>query len=426
MLILAACSNPPEVQLKKVEYRELQNGQCTADTANKYNILLPENMGQGQGFALPLVIALDPHGDGKLAVEKFRTAVEFFPCIVAGSDLVKNNFPGFDKAIAQLQSELQNKYPVDAQSVIIAGFSGGARMAYYYSLNHPLKGLIMCGAGPGKQMPSCSIYAISGMGDFNFGEQYRQPEIKSFNDDQFTSDYFYGPHEWPPSQHLSDALLFLFRDDAGMKNIRLKRSHELMNEADSLQKSGDYLMAWKALEKAYKIALSKSEKDKAAEQARALLKNKDFLQGIQALESNLQTEVSVEQSYAQRSLSEDFKWWKNELDALNKNLETYKSGLKAVHYQRIKGFIGILLFSRINKMIHEDPANPQLLNLLETYAYAEPDNPDVWYFNALHAYQNGDRKSCTEYLQKSIKLGFSDEARMKEDFPEDIVKEIKK
>jgi hypothetical protein len=421
-LLLAACSSQPEAVLKMIKYQDPQAEKCSADSVNKYHILLPGNPEQWQ--KLPLVIVLDAHGDGKLAVEKFQPAVQFFPCIVAGSDLIKNNFQGYETAIVQMMSDIENKYPVDAQQIIIAGFSGGARMAYNFSLNHSVKAVLMCGAGPGKQKPACPVYAISGMGDFNFAEQYHYPDIQSFNDNEFTSDYFNGIHEWPQPLQLSDGLVFLLRDNSAMENIRRKRSHDLMQLADSLEKTGNNLMAWKALEKAAKLSVNKRERNKAVERAESLLKNGIFQQSINSLEADLKKESGLDQEYAQRSLTENFDWWKNELTALNKDLDTYKTGLKAGHYMRIKGFIGILLYSRISKMIYDDPRNPQLVNLLDTYAFAEPENTEAWYFKALHANQSGDQHSCIENLEKSLKLGFTDTIRMRSDFPENIVDQV--
>jgi len=423
IILTNACTNQTDIVLTPVDYQDILIEKCTADSVNKYHILVPENLDPSQ--KLPLVIALDPHGDGKLAVEKFRPAVRYFPCLVAGSDLIKNNFPGFENAIFQLIQDIERKYAVDNKQIIIAGFSGGARMAYYFALNHQLKGVLMCGAGPGQQKPSCPVYAISGMGGFNFAEQYQHPDIRSFNDDQFTSDYFHGIHEWPQPQLLSDGLICLLGDNSDLENLRRKRSHDLILIADTLGKKGDELLAWKALEKAAKLSVSKKESDKAVEQGNSLLKNEDFRNNIKLLDKALNTETRLKQVYAQRSLTENFDWWKNELTALNKNLETYKTGINADHYQRIKGFIGILLYSRINKMIYDDPSNPQLVNLLETYAFAEPENSYAWYFKALHDYQSGDTKSCIDNLNKALKLGFTDLTKMQEDFPADIRNNLK-
>ncbi len=421
-LQLSACSNIVESPMETVEYKKPMAEECDSDPANKYHILIPGHQSPVQ--KLPLVIVLDAHGDGEMAVNKFMPAVRYFPCLVAGSDWIRNNFPGFENAIGQLLSDIQNKYPVDARQIIIAGFSGGARMAYYFSLDHPVKAVLMCGAGPGKQKPSCPIYAISGMGDFNFAEQYAHPDIQSFGNNKFTSDYFEGIHEWPKPQQLTDALLCLLGDNNDLNKIRRRRSPELIRLADSLTGTRNDLMAWKALEKAAKISVSKRERKRAVERGKSLLNNEDYRTTIKSLEEYLNFERRLQQSYSQRIFNEDHAYWKNELSALNKKLKTDTTGISSDHYLRIKGFIGILLYSVVNKMIYSDPGNPQIGHILETYAFAEPENPDPWYFKALHAYRSGDQESCIEFLDRSLKLGFSEHKKLERDFPGNILDQV--
>jgi pimeloyl-ACP methyl ester carboxylesterase len=421
-LTAGGCTSPSKAPLPVTEYREPFIEKCQQDSFNRYHMLVPEGTVPAQ--KLPLVVVLDAHGNGQMAVNKFRPAVRYFPCLVAGSDLIKNNYPGFEDAIAEMITDIEKKFPVDEQQIILAGFSGGARMAYYYALHHRMAGLLMCGAGPGQQMPSCPVYTLSGMGDFNFDEQYRRPEIGSLSNDRYTSDYFHGIHEWPGPGQLSDALLVLLDNDPATERIRKKRSYQLLHVADSLERKGDELMAWNALENAAKLSVSNKEEKEAISQGEKLLKSEDFRKTIQLLETDLKTEAKLKQAYMQRSLSEGFPWWKNELTVLNKNLGTNNAGLKGDHFLRIKGFIGILLYSRINHMIHNDPNNPQLGVLLNVYAYAEPKNPDVWYFKALFAYQSGDRQTCVEDLNRSLKLGFTDREKMKKDFPAGILFQV--
>jgi pimeloyl-ACP methyl ester carboxylesterase len=417
--ILTACSGRSGMGPEEVAYQEVKAEASRAHPENRYHILVPDNPDQSKG--LPLVIVLDAHGDGRMAVNKFQNAVLNFPCLVAGSDLIRNNFAGFESAIKQLLDDIMKKYPVDQQQIIISGFSGGARMAYYFALHYPVRGVLMCGAGPGQEKPSCPVYAISGMGDFNFSEQYVHPSVGAFSDDRINSDYFHGIHEWPQPQQLSDALLLLFRDLPGLDPIRKKRSEDLIQAADSLANSGDQIMAWKALEKSAKLSLGSKGKNRALQQGEVLLKNSSFLESIRTLERDLNEEKRLQQEYYHRLLTADTGYWKNELNALNDQLTTSDNGLEGDHYLRIKGYIGILLYSVINQMIHSDPGNPRLKVMLDVYALAEPENPDVYYFKALHAYRSGDKESCMQDLSRSLKLGFTDRDKLKDEFPEEIV-----
>ncbi len=409
LLMLSGCSKN-QCSPEPVLYQEPAIERCNADTLHAYHILVPDLTGASQ--KIPLVIVLDPHGDGSLAVNNFRDAVKDFPCLVAGSDLIKNNFRGYENAILLLIRDLELKYPVDKQKIILAGFSGGARMAYSFALDHPLKGLLMCGAGPGQQVPSCPLYMIAGMGDFNFAEQYRHPDIASFGERQRTGAFFHGVHGWPEPGQLADALLILLQDRGDMAKLRRSRSPELLQTADSLVKAGDQLMAWQALEKAAKMAVDGSARKKAIRKGKELLKNEDFQETIRKIENDLRTEQKMKQAYVQALNIKDFSWWKNELTQLDNKLKTSKDGIGEDHYLRIKGFVGILFYSRINSLIHSDPDNPMLKTMLESYAFAEPLNPDPWYFRALYARLHGDREACVENRNRAIELGLTDQEKL--------------
>lgn len=422
ILLLVSCAEPSHFIPEVIKYNPVKVDYVSTDTLNLYHILTPSNLEMGE--KIPFLLVIDAHGDGEMAVERFQPAVQFFPIIVAGSDLIENNFVGYENAIYQIIEDVYSKYPIDKNEIYISGFSGGARMAYNYSLNHQLKGLLMCGAGPGKQLPSCPVYTISGMGDFNFAENFVSPSIKMLSDTKFATDYFSGNHEWPPASQLSDGLLFLFSKNTKLfGNLIEKRSAELFATADSLEKAGNMWMAWLALKKTAILGDNEWTR-KATVQAEKLLENEAFISTVQSLEKNLKTEAALQKAFAQKSMTEDFIWWKNELNVLNDNLEKFKGGMQADHYLRIKGFIGILLYTRLNNLIYNDIKNPQIKVLLEVYKYAEPENSYAYYFQALYDFQNGNSKSCLENLEKSINLGFTDYGKMNREFSENIVLQL--
>ena len=150
---------------------------CDFEPSHHYYITLPNVYAGDQNF--PLVIVLDPHGDGLLAVQKFRDALEDLPVAVAGSLMLRNNYRYFELSLNRLYSDLLEKYPVERTKVIVAGFSGGARMALEYGLKYPVRGIVMFGAGPVQLRGGPQgkwIYAVSGTEDFNFGGQFRLRE----------------------------------------------------------------------------------------------------------------------------------------------------------------------------------------------------------------------------------------------------------
>jgi len=416
-----SCAGPADTELHEVGYTGPQEESVTISPDHLYHILVPQDSAYTGNF--PLVIALDAHGDGKMAVNKFRPAVANFPCIIAGSDLVRNNFPGYEQAISELLADVQKKYPADGQQVIISGFSGGARMAYQYALHHPTAGVLMCGAGPGENLPACPVYTISGMGDFNFAEQYVHPTLASFSDERFTSDYFHGIHEWPQPRNLEDALLILLNNTPEVNNIREIRCNELSAAADSLISNGEQIMAWKALEKAAKCTRHKKQHEKIVGRGKTLLADKEFRQKITRLEGQLKSEKQNQQTYYNYLLTKNTDWWKRELGTLKSRIKYSNNRLEEDHYLRIKGYIGILLYSLSSHLLQNDPENQQLPTILEVYAFAEPDNPDPWYFKAKYAFVTGHNDTCIKYLDIALDQGLP-EQKLAADFPDAVLAEL--
>ncbi len=65
------------------------------DTLNTYHYIRPARY----NGSLPLLIILDSGGDGLMAVNKMQPAVSHIPCLVVGSDRIRNNFQGYIQAI---------------------------------------------------------------------------------------------------------------------------------------------------------------------------------------------------------------------------------------------------------------------------------------------------------------------------------------
>ncbi len=402
MVLFSGCTGAPVVQPEPVEYARPVKETCLQDTANSYHVLAPATL--DPGVKLPLVVVLDAHGGGSMAVGKFREAVKYFPCIVAGSDQIRNNFPGYEKAMIDMISDIRHKYPVDEKQIVFSGFSGGARMAYNMALKYQVKGLLMMAAGPSQQLPACPLWAISGIGDFNFAEQYKTPNLQSLENGMYTSDYFHGNHEWPSSDQLEDGLLYLYRDLEATIPVRLQREEELLDEADMFSASEDRLLAWKAMEKAYKLTENRKEQEKLQKKARALLDDPAFIETIHRLQQDLQNESRQQQNYSKKLFSEDLEWWKQEINTLNSNLEGEGSGIAKDHFLRLKGFLGILLYSAVNQVIHTDPGSDQLPKLLDIYTCAEPKNPDAWKYKSQYAALTGDKTGSEIYLEKAMEF----------------------
>jgi tetratricopeptide (TPR) repeat protein len=257
---------------------------------------------------------------------------------------------------------------------------------------------------------------IAGTSDFNFSETYYNP-LKRSEPQKLVSGYFRGVHEWPPAGMIYDGLLFLAGKTIQGGDILLrKESSRLSEKADSLLAEKETFFAVKSSE----LALQFDPQNKEAKQQQEKFKNSPGLQGdITKLESDLMLEGRINQAYAEASMTRDSAWWFNELRQLSVEIANH-TGAGQDHFMRIKAFLGILFYSRLNGLIHSQPGNGQIVHLLAVYRKAEPENPDVYYDYALYFLKQGNERKSLACLRKAISLGFKDRVRMNTDFPHDF------
>jgi hypothetical protein len=400
-----------------VNYITVATGRCKSDTLNSYHYTRPARY----SGSLPLLIILDSGGDGLMAVKKIQPAVLQIPCLVVGSDRIRNNFQGYIQAIDMLIREFSQKYSVS--QVYLAGFSGGARMAFEYARIHTMQGVLMCGAGPSlnsnEGMP-CPVYMIAGTTDFNFAETYYNP-LKRSGQQKLLSAYFRGIHEWPPADMLYDGLLFLTaKSISGGDLLMQKESARLSGKADSLIAIKETFLALKASE----LALQFDPRDrKAKNQWKNFRTIPESQADISRIESDLVLESRINQAYTEASMTRDSAWWFNELKQLSLEIDNSRAAQKD-HFMRIKAFLGILFYSRLNSLIHTQPANGQIVHILAVYRHLEPENPDVYYDYAVYFFRQGLEQESIRYLETSFSMGFKDKVRLENDFPTSVLSKV--
>jgi pimeloyl-ACP methyl ester carboxylesterase len=356
---------------------------CLWEPDHRYYISLPDRQVSGQ--KVPLVIAIDPHGDGFLAMQHFRDALNDLPVAVAGSMKLMNNYDGFEASLKNLYNDLIEKYPVDPQYVIVAGFSGGARMALYYGMKNPVHGIIMFGAGPGQlagNSPGRQIYAVTGTRDFNFIEQYR-PLFFEPGNASYVSDYFTGKHEWPPERYLLEAVVYCLRDGPpAFPALSRELADEFLEESDSLQNAGDLLFAGKALEKAWYFSAGTRQQKNLSGKIDAFKSCPDWIACRQEIETCLRSETKIKRLYADRLADPDTAWWSNELSNLYNRINVSSGPVERDYYYRLKGFLGIYLYTQIKTLLQNGGPGDLIDRLIWIYAQVEPDSQDLVQFKA--------------------------------------------
>lgn len=426
-LLISFCSCQPTPKKGKPNTAMYRTDSCLSNPAHRYEVYIPA-LPAKECKDLPLWILIDSHGMGKSALKHFRKAIEQHPAIVVASDYVRNNFEGFDQEIQRLVDDVREKYPV-GNTLFLSGFSGGARMALAYGLNHSVDGLILCGALANWQQIShlqSPIVSISGMADFNFGEtaQYlvalpsAPKNLKIIITDE--------SHEWPGQSTLTEAtgLLFYHTGNNAPANKREFKRYCLVQEEkiDSLTHMQEYIKA-ASLARNLAITTPFNKDRKFKEDFSTLLKHRGWKTQIARLKQTLNNEQKARQAYYQALLQKDTAWWQNELRA-NKKEELLRDNIiDRSLYKRIRAFWGIACYSICNDAKRHREVE-KLEQVLPVYKTLEPENPDVYYFSALLPYWQDDPNEAIWQLKKALQLGYQDNAVLKSTFPDEIIKQL--
>jgi hypothetical protein len=353
---------------------------CRTNPKHTYQVFIPP-VGK-DGMKLPLLILIDPHGNGKLAVSGFKEAAMKYQVMVVGSNLIKNNDPLYMKEIEELIADVKSRYQT-GNEMYLGGFSGGARMALDYASVHKVNGVIACGALAGAEQIShlnCRIISVTGMSDFNFMETVpfildpsQIPSNLSVEITGFT-------HSWPEKKFLQLATGFLMLADApdnlNNKHLKIKEyAQDQKRRIDSLLKVNVTIPAAMIALNMSKVPVFEKEGSFRA-LAEKLMQDKNYKLRIDKLSKCIQFETKIREAYFDALTNKDSIWWKREIKALNGEIKSEKDDMNKLMYQRIKSFLGIACYSLCQRFADARNSD-KLKQTLAIYRIVEPDNPEI-------------------------------------------------
>jgi pimeloyl-ACP methyl ester carboxylesterase len=420
VLIFLALSCRNKDDISAVQHLETIEG-----SNDLYAFAMPAQHAKG----LPLFVLIDPHGNGRLAVDKFRPALQDYRFVAIGLNNVRNNTPHYDVLIRKAVSKATDELPAGKTYIFYCGFSGGARMAFQYALANECRGVIMCGAGPQKNTAAqikFPMVNISGFRDFNFIEQYYPPDSYLAMKPDFISLYFNGKHEWPPPGIIKESISFLMLKSGLQKNITEKSENNIktiLDKTDILLSARDYMQAFKVIEKAYKTCNDKNQ-EILLSRLRRMRNDKDFKTYFLSFENILREEIARNKYYYGCLFTESLNWWTAEIAEIDARSAGSKDSLLACSYSRTRAYLGVLLYSVTSSFVNNQNDKKLTEKFMAIYEALEPENPDVYYLKSLNALRQSDTVSCLNYLEKSKKLGFSDFSLLKKDYPEKVYRKV--
>jgi len=419
LIFFVSCGeNPSKKQNNKIKITQKKSSTST--------IKLYENY-QAKNNNLPNVVfvAIDAHANTKLAISNLRWSAENYGFNLIALKNVENNDPQYEQHIQKGLNQAINDLNLKPTKVFLIGFSGGARMALDYAQHHKADGVIMLGAGPGKQSTEFTfpIAMVSGTQDFNFNEQYypiNSPQI--FNSNLITL-HWRGKHEWPDSSIIDEAVSFVLYTSSTITEKDINRKSQL-ERAKQAQQQNNLFFYFKELELIFKTSTGEIHK-KTQQSIQDIRKSKKAILYFHRFNKSLASEQFLKQVYIKGLDNKPMDWWKQTLENMDKMIAS-KNSILADSHARSKAFMGILLYSKTSAAI-SGRGNAKLLpKYLEIYKLFEPHNPDLYYFKAAYAYALSDNDGAIENLKQALKYGFDDDKKLHQSFPQMIISAAKK
>ncbi len=399
--------------------------ECSEKSGQFYALYLPKGYDGDKKY--PVVFFFDPSARGKLPLEKYRYVADSFQVILAGSDNSKNGpleicTAAANAMIDDVKTRISN---IDLQTLLLAGFSGGSRFAYSYSILHPeMKGVIGCGASFPAQTqdvfpPRFNYSLIAGFYDFNFREFYQVKEIFRNNNTPFCFIPFYGGHEWPDSKSFKKALQYQLCLSNGNKNM--EANDQLMialkNQFSEFRDSNNLMAAKWSLEDLLVFEYKSYQTSNYSDSLQKIIKSTDYQNQVTLFDKSLRMEDSLIQEISKVTTAyyqllknpltpiKPMKWWEKEIEKFTL-FETDKDIYLQMMGKRLKSQVCIQYWG-VNRQLAGAGLYDRSLETAIILTMANPEEPIYYALKAESLSAIGKTKEAKTELESAVQKGFT-------------------
>lgn len=376
-----------------------------------YDIILPGQPGEINNA----LIFIDPGGNPGIPLLKYESL------------LLKNSFLGIcsreikngplDKNLAlmgSLVNHIKKKYSIAEDRIILAGFSGGSRMAAAFAAkNSSINKVIACGSGfaPGYEIISSTIpnyIGIAGTQDMNLTEMISNYlKIEKSSNQPYLMIYP-GTHSWPELRYFENALIIIENGDSMATQEVIK---EELSKIDTFIDKGMIMEAYfscrslRSWENGQYLFISPDCESKISREL-----------ALNQLEEE-QKEIYIYSNAFDRirASSRGFKvdtqprgWWKKQVMEINMNIEKSQSISIINMNKRILGFISANAYENAMILINFEKQYEFATEFLEIWSLTAPDSPFPFYSLALNYARIGNKKKTEENLKIAIGKGIEE------------------
>ena len=387
--------------------------------ASRYAIYQPEEPHGTSGW--PLVIFLDPHGNGDVPVSLYQGLAKKYGFLFIGSNEFKNGIPGrevvsdFDELLNMAKSD----FSIDNNRIYLMGFSGGARVGLAFAEAYPeISALVACGAGiqVGVQAPkpTFSYLGMAGKEDFNMIEVIntdRSLKRQGFNRALIIFD---GVHNWPPVAVAEEAFQWL--DLVAMKEKTIPDDPTeiqavkqwYLQKANSLKNEGRIFDSYEVAERALTVLDGLTDLSSLKTLAGELRKNPAYKEQLSEMVKTMQMEMGLQNNYIQAFAEKDMEWWTAEITKLNDDGVTQSEQYMK---KRLLAYLGIMAYMISDRAVNEKDIEGSA-KYLKIYRTLEPANPEHFYLEAKRRMIMEEQSEVFNYLHLAIVMGFNDKERL--------------
>jgi hypothetical protein len=393
---------------------------CRSDPSQSYALYIPA---RGNTEALPVLYFFDPHADGALPLNKYRSLADAYGYILVGSNNSKNgnDWATTENVWLRLSGDTKSRLKISSDRIYTVGFSGGAKVASYVALNHPgVSGVIAGGAGLPDETPAgdfnFTFTAIAGRGDMNMTDLVAISRELDKTRTRHRIILFDGKHEWAPAGTMNLAFSGLQFDAMGKGLLPKDKAFISHYTTASKKRLDSYTQTHQLIKAEQECQLSirlldglTDEVHWFKEKAATLAGNPLYQKQRQAAEDLLATEQNTKAGYAQHFQQVDMPYWKMTIAGLRAGASAKTD--EGAMYQRLLAYLSLAFYSLSNRCINSNE-NQGARHFVGLYQLADPTNSEAWYFSAILNARDGQTKAAEDDLQKAVHYGFRDRRRM--------------
>jgi hypothetical protein len=359
---------------------------------------------------MPILVCFDPHGDGRIPIDKYKKWADKFEIAVAGSNSSRNGLSGPDgqQIAANMIRDLSSRLGFDRKNMTLCGFSGGSKVAIAnISADGQIPNLIYAGAVT--QLSSSrplNILGFAGVQDMNYTDLLQFDESIRASNPNSTLIEFNGKHEWPDAKTFENAFYFLAlqaqkqKGESTFVKAFIKKSDEAIASAE---KKGDWITAYQVCRTACVFLNRLTDVSSYKNKMASLSANVQYQKALAQRNEMLGRESNEKQILLQAFQNQGPDWWA-------KVINSYKASTKPSD-KRLLGFISLASFSYSNQLLQQHNLDGAE-RILSIYELADPTNTDQLYFHAMLYGQRNNNALAIKYLKKAVDNGFYDLPKM--------------